>query len=334
VRPWFIKSLQISNSITKMKAELTLIPHLTIHPDKICYWNEVNWSPYKPNATKVDQETGERLTKISHIINSERKAKSELSIIAKRKMSKAIDYLLVTSVEKKQLERLTGKLVTFKIAFVTLTLPSQQVHTDSEIISKCLNQLLTELRKYHNVKKFVWRAEKQKNGNIHFHLLTDTFIPWYELRNRWNRILNKLHYVDKFQEKHGHRTPNSTDVHSTRKIKNIKKYVTKYMQKVDSKANEGKLKSGQIDQESYRLWSCSQNLSKIKGCQLVIDNEIAKEITKIVNSSKCHSFHSSYFSVWYINYDELTKFGSDLLFKYFSNYLIDQFNFNLQLKTA
>jgi len=89
-----------------------------------------------------------------------------------------------------------------KLTLLTLTLPSAQgALTDKEIKSKCLNQFLIELKKVHRVVYYTWKAEKQLNGNLHFHLVLDTTIPWQDLRNSWNRIINKLGFVDRYKEK-------------------------------------------------------------------------------------------------------------------------------------
>ena len=47
----------------------------------------------------------------------------------------------------KAINKRTNLFTTYKIGFVTLTLPSEQRHTDNEIKKYCLNQLLIELRK-------------------------------------------------------------------------------------------------------------------------------------------------------------------------------------------
>ena len=124
-----------------------------------------------------------------------------------------------------------------------------------EIKAKCLNQFLIEIGKYNYISNYVWRAEYQKNGNIHFHILVNHYMCWRELQYRWNRIINKLGYVDRYQEnmKNWHkegfkvrpellgkwdakaqlkawkegekmnwRSPNSTDIHSIQNISNIK----------------------------------------------------------------------------------------------------------------
>lgn len=331
---WFIYSSQISFFTIPMHSDFDLIPHCVVHPSSICLYTEVNYVNKRPRATGkfFDIEALEQNRK--SFINSKRKNDGTLSVNAKRKISRAIEYLVTTATEKKVHERVFGKTITFKTSFITLTLPSTQIHKDSEIINRCLNSFLNECRQFHNLKNYVWRAERQKNGNIHFHILIDRFIPFYEIKNRWNRIINKLGYVDKFQEKNGNKTPNSTDVHSTRKVKNIKAYLTKYMCKEDqtSKINE----EGTADNnfQSGRIWSCNHELSETRGMNLIIDSEIESELKMIIDSKEVKKYEGSYFTVYYFDYHLMKKFGSEILFKYFSDYLFEKLNYSEQLKTA
>lgn len=339
-----------------MESNLVLIPHVVVHPSMIVSYNEVNWIGTRKSKSK-QQIMPENLKEIVFIdvnkpiedqcsfLNSTRKSDGTLSKQATRKLSKAIEYLVTTSSQQKVHEKLSGKIVIFKLAFITLTLPSTQQHPDSEIINKCLNSLLNELRLYHNVIKYVWRAERQKNGNIHFHLITDKFIPWYILRNRWNRIINKLGYVDRFQEKHGKKTPNSTDVHSTRKIYNLKNYLIKYLTKDEKTSHNNHGIENQADNEielqaenntfqSGRVWSCSQNLSKTRGMNLVIDSEIDTELKNVLSNCKVRKYEAAYFTCYFVDYHEFLKRGSVLLFKYFSDYLFEHLGFSEQMAIA
>ena len=83
-----------------------------------------------------------------------------------------------------------------------------------------------------------------------------------------------------------------------------------------------------------RLWSCSQNLSNVKGCQLIEDWEISDELETISNNSKCKTFHDPYFKIMFIDSKRLVEFGSEKLFNYFARYLLETFDYNLQLKLA
>jgi hypothetical protein len=157
-----------------------------------------------------------------------------------------------------------------KIVFVTLTLPSQQIHTDKEIKDNCLHQFLIELQKRFKVNTYIWKAEKQTNGRLHFHLVCDKFIPHQWLRSTWNRCINKLSYVDRYQaamqqmsfnqyckvykiaenrrtrcspeaitqayatgKAANWKNPNSTDVHKIKNCRSAEAYISKYIAKGD-----------------------------------------------------------------------------------------------------
>jgi hypothetical protein len=314
-----------------MQNTFDLIPHIVINPSSLCVYNEVIYNKPKSRSRAIYIDVEKPIEEQRSFINSSRKNDGTLSDHAKRKLSKAIEYIVCTATEKKVQERIYKKRVTFKTAFITLTLPSSQIHKDTEIINKCLNSFLNECRQYHGLKNYVWRAERQKNGNIHFHILIDQFISWYDIRNRWNRIINKLGYVDKFHALHNHKTPNSTDIHSTRKVKNIKAYLTKYMCKQDQTTQIDENGKPINDFQSGRLWSCNQELSQTRGLNLVVDSEIESEVKKIIDSGKYRFYEGCYFKVYYFDYHLIKQSGAEILFKYFSDYLYDKLKFSEQL---
>lgn len=82
--------------------------------------------------------------------------------------------------------------------FVTLTLPSKQIHSDQKIKNEILDPFVEWLRKTFAVTAYFWRAESQKNGNLHFHILIDRYVPFGEIRRKWNITVNRLGYVDRF----------------------------------------------------------------------------------------------------------------------------------------
>ena len=346
-----------------MKPTLTLIPTLSINPHQISFYNQVCWHPYKPLYNKPVKDSKERINVSNSFINSKRIAAGNVSKIAKRKLGRAVDYLLLMADDKYINKQITGRAFNFKVAFITLTLPSKQVHSDNEIKRKCLNSFLIEIERYHKVKRYVWRAELQKNGNIHFHILIDKFVHWNDIRNRWNRIINKLGYVDRYREKMkefyrsgfvvredllknwpiekqranykankltDYHNPNSTDIHSLKKIRNIKFYLIKYMSKneIESKSVVSGVAGKRIQQG--RVWSASRSLLNLKGCQIPIDTEIEKEIISVVEKSGCKTFDSEYYSIFIISLQEVLSFGGDKLFKYFSDYLLDTFDYSIQ----
>lgn len=194
-----------------MDKKFSVLPCISINPQSICTYSEIIWDGPRPARKKLSLPLESYLGALSisidgkkdpadKFLNSSRSAEGKISKVAKRKMGKALDYLLLMSQDKTVTIPRSGKKFAFKIAFVTFDLPSEQIHTDNEIKEKLWNSMLIELTRYHQVKHYLWRAEKQKNGNIHFHLIIDKFVPYDVLRRRWNRITNKLGYVDRYRD--------------------------------------------------------------------------------------------------------------------------------------
>lgn len=180
-----------------------------------------------------------------------------LSPSAKKKLIKAINLLVAIAEPKKAVHFETGKEFSFRVNFITLTLPAPQGSvTDKDLKQKALKQWLEYWKDQQPGMSYVWRAERQKNGNLHFHLVTDRYIHYKRIRETWNRCLAPTGLIDAFQAKHGHRHPNSTDVHAVKHVRNLGAYIAKYMSKTESKAQP-------ID---GRVWDCSRNLKRKDAC--------------------------------------------------------------------
>ena len=318
------------------KPSYDIIPMMSIHPDKIHTYSQVKWSPYRPARPKVE-----------HLIKSDKKHHGIVSQQARRKVGKAVEYLLYMANDKVLPDTAHGKCYNFKLAFITLTLPSKQIHSDNQIKDACLNQFLIEIRNRYKVRNYLWRAEKQKNNNIHFHILVDKFIPWSELRDRWNRIINKLGYVERYREemnrfhKEGFQvrkellqhwdyqkqikayqkgkindwaSPNSTDIHSLYRVNNVKDYVCKYC----TKNEDNKEVSG-------RMWGCNYELSDIKGATMEQDTELKSALNQLIEEYKPRIYAKDYYSVIYITVDKLKNTKYERLYRYFEKYIFETF---------
>lgn len=175
------------------------------------------------------------------------------------------------------------------LAFVTLTLPVQQRHTD-KVLRKSLFRFIDNLSKTYGVIHYIWKAEAQKNGNIHFHLLIDKSIPKEKIQFLWNKQLNKLGYIDEYKSQFPERkSPPTTDIHGLKSVKNTVNYILKYMTK-----NE-KEKRPIIG----KLWGCS-NLTKRLTYPTFYDNQnFFYHLAKLIRSKdvKC-VVKDEYFSVF------------------------------------
>src|SRR5690606_30217452 len=187
------------------------------------------------------------------------------------------------------------------LTFLTTTLPAKQVHTD-KVIKRAFTLFLENLVKTYKVKFYLWKAEAQANGNIHFHVLIDRFVEHTTVRRLWNAQMERLGYVKTYaknmiekgfvynqnskksrelqhldyllNKKNGFNNPNSTDIHSLKGIKNVAGYMIKYMTK--NEENKRPILG--------RLWGCSRNIKFLKYPEWVGENVC----NKIVNLAEKH----------------------------------------------
>jgi hypothetical protein len=218
-----------------------------------------------------------------------------------------------------------GKAESDCLNFITLTLPAKQAHTDKYLKDKPLRAFLNRLEKDFDCKRWIWKAERQKNYNLHFHILVDRYIPWRRIRDIWNSQLNRHGYIDNYEEtwldwdkdgfrysyqlerkgmdynaqvkayhnrlKHGYRDPNTTDIHATQKVKNIEAYFIKYVAK-----NDGKIDG--------KVWGYSGNVQAMTNYKTETNGDIEQLRSEIEMKAKdpvnreFTVFNGDYFSVY------------------------------------
>lgn len=177
-----------------------------------------------------------------------------------------------------------GEITTHLISFVTLTLCAEQQHDDAYVTKNILGTFLDRCRKLGIFKNYVWRAEKQRNGNIHYHLLSDSFASFSTIKKMWLIALRSEGYLQRFTEKFssmsfaeysrqkfnaektpekvaaayaagirsGWQNPPCCDVVSIDTPEGVSRYVSKYISKSDD--DNPNIVTG-------RTWACSQSVN-------------------------------------------------------------------------
>lgn len=218
---------------------VTVMPCTGIKPGKVSLYNRyegiVRRKSKSPLAKQLSSNPYREAIRISG-----------LSKKASGRLKDAIRLLIDCSDFKSVYSDKTKSWWRFKNNFVTLTLPSQQVHTDLEIHTKVFVEFIRAWKRRDNNLLYVWKAETQENGNLHYHLITNSYMHHVELRRLWNHYCNKLGYLDRSNSK----DPNSTDIHAVKGSKNLIAYAIKYM----SKKEEGRRVP------TIRKWYCSKAL--------------------------------------------------------------------------
>ena len=261
-----------------------------------------------------------------------------ISETTKRKILQACRMLSLLA-ENRTVRNSKGEYVQHHTLFITLTLPSAQAHEDSHITRECLGNFFDKCRKLGLLSNYVWKAEKQKNGNIHYHILTDTYASFSLLKRLWLVALEKLGYVSEFQEKFSKmtfedyrsqkfnekrtpqqiagayeqgrrekwRNPPCTQVDYVQEEKTLSYYIAKYVSK-DEKDKENIV--------TGRTWGVSNSIKnsvkEFKGDKIL--NEFWYNSGREIMN--CKMFEQDYFSVALFSIRSLFAWFSDT-FEYF-----------------
>lgn len=278
---------------------LVAVPMMSMAPNQIyryTMWEGGN-RHYKPKQTSLNNLLHN--TQVNGLSDKTRK-----------RISKAVNWLVELSEEKWY--KPPGVEYEFKvrIAFLTVTLPAAQRHCDKVITKECLNQYLVELRKYHGVKNYVWKAEAQENGNLHYHIAIDNPVDYDKARDRWNRITEKLGYITEFEKVNGHRDPNSTDIHKTKDVKNLAAYLSAYMSKKESRRPI-----------CGRDWGCSQTISRCEPVKLIEGSDERSELFHVIKSKKLRTVQMDYGEIIYAKFDEWKDHGTIRMSREYRKYI-------------
>lgn len=327
--------------------EINGIYQASIHPGQINVWYE----PLQRHS-KLPALVGEFAGPLPsggecpvQFVNNSHNGK--ISKVALRKITRAVSYLTYLVPKRKHFTTADGRAGTYFLNFITLTLSSNQIHTDNEIKSLILEPFLNECRKRWKVANYIWRAERQTNGNIHFHIVSDRFIWWNDLRNSWNYFQERLGYISRYRLsmrsfhakgfqvrkdlldkwpihkqyaawRDGVRTdwnsPNSTDVHSLKSVTNVRSYLTKYITKSD-----------QLAPIEGRLWGCSYELTNLDGSREFADGEISQDLETLLRSQQVKTYKGDYYTVIYFSPEILATLHCIIILSSLTKYLQARF---------
>ncbi len=244
---------------------------------------------HKPTycVTKIVNSDGSNIKQNRHKLSPFHEKKQVQSNQSTSRLSQAVNWMLLFSDLKSVYSKKENKTFRFRLAFITLTLSEQQKHSDKYIKEHMLQPFLYWLWRYHQAS-YVQKSETQLNGNIHFHITIDSFIHWKSIRAKWNKILAKHSYCKVFQDGTNDKGNAATQIKAVKNEADIARYIANYMAKknIYKPSKYKKFLSTKTltpwtiflyisitklpdDDNLYlrfidgRLWSCSENLSKI-----------------------------------------------------------------------
>ena len=179
-----------------------------------------------------------------------------------RRFKRYAQLLLFLSPVKTNVTR-TGREFKWRLNFLTFTLPGSPTGKDN--LTKAIYLTFQKLRD-RGFKHYVWRKEKQKNGNLHWHIIGNHYIDTKDLNKIWNESLRRHcpQMMRKWFVKHHHYYPPSTDVTSIYSTRGAMKDLRKYLQKADN--TDGNTFGVSRDLSRIPYISLDGNTSEIDRC--------------------------------------------------------------------
>lgn len=197
-----------------------------------------------------------------------------------KRLKTALEWLIFTSPTQTVYCKQTNRRFPFKLNFITLTLSSKQTH-DDEFYKEYLLKPFCKWLMRQGATGYVWKAEKQLNGNIHFHVTTNKYIHYKAIRDKWNDLQTEKGTNLDYIRNHGNTDANSTDVKAVRSTDKAIRYMIKYIAKQQTDR----------DQVSKRQFGYSRNLANIK-IQFNETEELYQEVsTYIGNVTNSYVYH-------------------------------------------
>jgi len=305
---------------------LVFIPSFSLTPDKVVSFNRV----FKKSKMRSDPgifykpSFSPRVTRSFHNFR--------ISDNAYRNLKQKINWLYFLS-KPRHVKTYNGRdIFNFRLAFITLTLPSVQKTPTIDVTARLFNQFLTELRSRVSMVNYVWRLEFQKNGNVHYHLVTDIYADFFLIRKIWNRILSKDGYINDYTRKFGDLSlaqynskvnpsgsidfnviakryangcknhweqPNSVDVKSVVSKNAIANYISKYFAKDSENTVISNILDTSDNSKSLRLWFCSRGLSRLKTVSEFLETVSYNIFDIVLKSKKTTSVVLKYATIFY-----------------------------------
>jgi hypothetical protein len=250
-----------------------------------------------------------------------------MSMGTRKRLAKAVTIMSQAIKPKWIRNPVTNKLDYHQFTFVTLTVASHKNITARSAYDALLSHFLdwmtrTVAQENPAAKTYIWKAELQKRGQIHYHITTPAFIHWRDIRRKWNALQREAGLLDDFALEHGHFDPNGTDVHKTQHVKKADRYLIKELGKtisalqleaireVRAKVAAGELPADQADEEIKRIkaekirtvgkiWGCSEDLAGVNYFTLGETQEHVRKIEQWVKEGRAREVVDDYFSIIY-----------------------------------
>ena len=250
-----------------------------------------------------------------------------MTIGTRKRLAKAITIMSQAIKPGWRHNPVSDRMEYHKFSFITLTVSDAKNITARQGYDLLLSHFLdwmtrTAAKKDPTAKTYVWKAELQKRGQLHYHITTPAWIHWREIRDKWNELQHKAGLLNAYAAEHGHFDPNSTDIHNTKSVRKADLYMIKELcksisavqleaiEEVRKKVAAGLLPEEQEEEEIKkitaekiktigRIWGCSEDLLGVNYFTLSVTRDHERQIDEWVKQGLARRKVDDFFSIVY-----------------------------------
>lgn len=244
----------------------------------------LDYMQLRHDCVVIYEQSLENRTGYLHNLKGQKPYSGQVKATTSKRIEKAVDLLLQRSPTQRIYNPVRGGEHDFRINFITTTISDTNIIPAEEAYQKALKPFLRILRERSNVKDYIWKAELQQRGQVHYHITTNKFIHLDFIKTEWNKLQKKAGWLDGYARKHKNYNPNSTDVHAVWKVRNLQAYLSKYLAKTTQ--NNTKIKG--------KVWDCSNSLNTKrftvelrKEHTELIDDAVQNNIAEVIKLERC-----------------------------------------------
>lgn len=199
-----------------------------------------------------------------------------------KRIRTAVDVLLQKSPHRYIFNPVTNRRQKFQLSFTTLTIsqseevPASEGHEALKMFLQHFKRPWRKKQLSEQIGTYIWKAELQSRGQLHYHLTANSFLHLAEIQRVWNGIQRRRGWLEEYHAKYGRWEPNSTDVHAVYKIKDVARYLTKYIAKQEFRPSAAAAEAGfpcllEPVRLDAKVWGCSEDLKGAKPFSCVLD---------------------------------------------------------------
>ena len=193
--------------------------------------------------------------------------------------------------------------------FITLTLSQNTTIEHKTIQRQLLQNFIKQIKYHYNIKEIFWKAELQKSGRLHFHVVADHYIPYKAIQERWNNLQRKKGLTEQYEKKYNKKNPPSTHVKMIDNLEKSISYVMKYVSK-----------NNQNDKLKINPYKFSNNLLRLKPFTFSRTQNYIPNFNDYLHSIESGAYQSDFFTVIKLKQKPNPKTMPKQLAKMYVNY--------------